>query len=408
MGSLEAAILSASKIYQRSDSFSSYLARNLSGSRELDLFLLTYIYLFFKLDVGGPASRPLGKLILRVSPNRVISVYEKLSMLQGDYKKALEIRIVYLWRVLFFYRLIPWRFSHVSAKVIPVLIELSMLAGSDDQASLNRRLENSLKLILQRYIRLRRLKALRLPGNRSYQNLIKRRHLHLVGPCEDSHAGSQLTHSYDHLICFNDPVYYSKSGCGFSDQDYSSSYFNGQKAELFLLGDQALPKSIRFVIMKSDSQLNRIRPRHGLDSRRYEFMFNPLGAIYNLAPLIVLDLLVFEPASIMLSGVNLYVGKPLPTNYLIQSSLSRERLKVDRAYKRIAGEERKSIESKPSVSMDFLHHNPFSQYALLRYLHVHGFINVSPMLEAVLKMSSHEYARSLEARYASSSPLLTT
>ena len=324
-----------------------------------------------------------------------LDMLQVMQLASRDYEKACAIRKLCVTREAAIVSWIKLESARYSRKKTSVLIEAyTMSSGtqSDDLAIYEHHAKQGFKTSLQTSDQF-----VSDPVSSAFHEYIAGKSIALVGPspADLSAKIDTIIDSHDLVIRLNDPYYYKYSGSLGSRSDIA--FFNGQKAEKFLSGTQILPDDTRFVVFKTESQAIRFKKRQECISRICMYPFNSYKSLYNMIPVVLLDLLLFSPSLIDLYGVNLWLNPSKIAGYQSQSNAKSDNLRL--SSQSFTVPQALSPEDKDRITNDFIHHNPFAEFSLLKYLYSQNLLGGDEQFIRTINLTHREYASKLQSVY---------
>lgn len=297
---------------------------------------------------------------------------------------------------------IPWsRFeaSRLPQKRLSAMIEYQVSLGRLNSESrsatseyISRAVNRSLSLALQ---------ARTDSASAEFKRYVAGKSIALVGPSPSEEPLSQgkIIDRYDIVVRLNDPSFYA--GFGRLGSRTEIVYFNGAKSLKFLTGSQILPQDLRFVVFKASSSLRQFRDQSGCAARVCSYPFNSYRSHYNMIQVALLDLLLFSPSRIDIFATNLWLNPVKIGGYQSQSDLAAgcekpEKLMAAGGYGVL------TPEHSGRIKRDFTHHNPFSQFSLLKFFYSQGVIGGDDQFLGIMNLTLEEYSSKLEEIYSTS------
>ena len=358
-------------------------------TRPLDFLLITLYQCLF--DVCGSA-KPAASFL---SPFG-LDMLQVLHLSRYNYENAYLMRELCVAREVTMQFLVKSgeaRYYRKQASAFIELYAMSMLA----QPELVARYEKCAKTAFEKSFQISTPAPLD-PAGLDFHEYIAGKSIALVGPSppENSSNQSNIIDSHDVVVRLNDPCFYALNGT--LGRRTNIAFFNGQKAEKFLVSSQLVPDDLLFVVFKSESQAHRFRKRQNCQSRVCIFPFNSYRSHYNMVQVTILDLLAFGPSIINLYGVNLWLNPAKIAGYQSQSGAQCNWLSPDREVLP-GGSPALSPEDRNRITNDFIQHNPFSQFSLLKFLYTQGILGGDNQFVDIVSLTHREYASRLQFVY---------
>ena len=133
--------------------------------------------------------------------------------------------------------------------------------------------------------------------NNDLKKLIRKKNIAVVGPVDSREKNAEEIDSFDIVVRLD--YSYPLKGCDkkFKGVKTDITYFNAQEIKKFInYSKDPLPKDLKFVSIKNKSCLTRIRSLNpNISSRLMTFDQIDELLVMNMIPLIILDLLCYEP-----------------------------------------------------------------------------------------------------------------
>ena len=324
-----------------------------------------------------------------------LDMIQVLHLASRDYERACATRKLCVIREAAIKSWIKFSTARYSRKITPVFIEAYTMS-SDTHSDVLATYEYHAKKAFEKSIQVSNQLVLDTVSN-AFHEYIAGKSIALVGPSpvEPSKKQDKIIDSHDVVIRLNDPYYYQCSGTLGSRSNIA--FFNGQKAEKFLNGPQSLSDDLRFVVFKTESQALRFRERQECSSRVITFPVNSYKSLYNMIPVVILDLLLFSPSTINLFGVNLWLNPAKIPGYQYQSDAKSDIHRLDKlSFTRLG---RLSPEDRNRIIHDFIHHNPFAQFSLLKFLSSQRILGGDEHFINIISLTHMEYATKLQSVY---------
>ncbi len=212
-----------------------------------------------------------------------------------------------------------------------------------------------------------------------FKERVKGKNALVVGPAVLTNEHMLSDDNFDLIVRVN-YVANKANGSTSSDRYPDIVYFNGGKASYLRdLNQQVGIDS--WIVLKEKSCIKFFRDVNVGAVRILKNHISPVGAeSFNLLPLIILDLLVADVASLTLCGFDLYTGR-YDQSYFI-----------DDYFKKISpmSKGRGNFDSSAVI------HNPFLQYDFLSSLWRHGFFSCDDRLQQLMQAGPRSYARELD------------
>lgn len=213
----------------------------------------------------------------------------------------------------------------------------------------------------------------------SYYNLIKNKNVVLIGPSTSVYLDKILNKEADVIVLLNHRGFsktYTNIKDVISKEVIVVSYYSGSRSR------QINASEIDDIIQQTDftvwSDKNIKKKYIGLDKNKLKGLRNHDSLIefsrWNFTPYVLIDLLIYEPKSIFVTGINLFVAEE--NNNLYSSSYFDA-----------------NNETKKNITM----HNQFEQYNLYRELYTSKKIYPDQHLKKLLDIGVHEYLSLLGA-----------
>ena len=236
------------------------------------------------------------------------------------------------------------------------------------------------------------------PVSLDFRKFVAGKSIALVGPSPPENSSNQanIIDSHDVVVRLNDPFFYALNGTLGCRTDIA--FFNGQKAEKFLGCSQLVPDDLSFAVFKVESHARKFRKRQNCQSRVCIYPFNSYRSLYNMVPVAILDLLTFRPSIINLFGVNLWLNPAKIIGYQSQSDAQYNGLHADIEVLS-GGSPALSPEDRNRIANEFIHHNPFSQFSLLKFLYCQAVLGGDDQFTDVVSLTHGEYASRLQCVY---------
>lgn len=222
-------------------------------------------------------------------------------------------------------------------------------------------------------------KILKLNNNdKYYQSIMKNRNVLLIGPANSVDLNQILTNNIDLIVLLNHRGY-TNTYSFLNENIYNIpvvSYYSGDR--LKMLNDENIDEIIQDTIFTVWSERNIRLKFSKLNKYRVKGLRNHDSLIefgrWNFTLYVLIDLLIYEPKKIHITGINLFIEEDIRKLYLNYFDANS-----------------KYIQNIKSICI----HNPFEQFNLYNELYLNNKIKPDLTLKNLLDSGVHNYLNKL-------------
>jgi len=217
-------------------------------------------------------------------------------------------------------------------------------------------------------------------SNKKYLNFISNKRIAILGPAPSTATVKDVLNDFDIVIRLN----YRGSDFLIDDDLFNKkidiSYYNGENGDnLIRLENKVFLNDLAFANTKGD--ISKLIDKNF--QYKFKLMISPnisfLGS-YNMIPLVIFDLLFYNPKSIKIFKTTFFINKnSYDPKYQLEKNLNI---------------------SKQNHKKSFTEHNPISQIRYIRNLFRSKVVSVDEECEKVLNLSDEKYLEILENEYS--------
>lgn len=222
-------------------------------------------------------------------------------------------------------------------------------------------------------------KVLKLNNNdKRYHNILKNKNVLLIGPSNSVNLNEELINSIDLVVLLNHRGY--ANTYSFLKENNQNipviSYYSGDR--LRMLNNENIDEIVRDTIFTVWSERNIRLKFPKLHKSRVKGLRNHDSLIefgrWNFTLYVILDLLIYEPKTIYVTGINLFIEEDIKNLYL--------------NYYDANSKDKQNIKS-------ICKHNPYEQFNLFNELYLNNRIQPDSTLKNLLELGVHGYLRKL-------------